>query len=424
MKRNARARRVRAPASAPSGHEHAVADAADLDEHLAGGVALDHRAPHRADHRRPLPRQRGRDRALVADATAPVARHAGAAARHRGARHVVAQRERRARRRRRAGSGTLGQLRGAASTIVCTCVLVGGAVAGDRELHLVRAVLRDRHAGARRPRASASPLACPTDIAVRTFTWNSTRSTATALGPELGDQRVELALRASASRSGSSSLGGVRITPYATATSAPPARGAPTPYPQRDRPGSMPEHRARRDRTRVRSYGWGGAAGVDPRAQLRARRRRRAERRARGARRTTATGASRLRTSAPAASRAGRPARPRASRSSAARSRRRRCGRGPGRRPSPLDDRSPAGRRAPTRRRPLDAARLAAAGAGAARGRPTSTSRSRFSTNWPSSLLDTSAITPRPNCATLPVMLRSVSMSTVVPSPSAVERRP
>ena len=42
----------------------------------------------------------------------------------------------------------------------------------------------------------------------------------------------------------------------------------------------------------------------------------------------------------------------------------------------------------------------------------------RLSANWPSSLLDTSAITPRPNCATLPVMLRSVSMFTVVPSPS------
>ena len=46
----------------------------------------------------------------------------------------------------------------------------------------------------------------------------------------------------------------------------------------------------------------------------------------------------------------------------------------------------------------------------------------RFSANWPSSLLDTSAMTPRPNCATLPVMLRSVSMLTVVPSPSADER--
>ena len=67
---------------------------------------------------------------------------------------------------------------------------------------------------ARRPAtASASPLACPTDIAVRVFTWNSTRSTATADRRELDDQRVELAAAAWRGASGSSSLGGVRITP-------------------------------------------------------------------------------------------------------------------------------------------------------------------------------------------------------------------
>ena len=42
---------------------------------------------------------------------------------------------------------------------------------------------------------SASPLACPTDIAVRTLTWNSTRSTATAAGRQLLDQVLELALQ-------------------------------------------------------------------------------------------------------------------------------------------------------------------------------------------------------------------------------------
>ena len=52
----------------------------------------------------------------------------------------------------------------------------------------------------------------------------------------------------------------------------------------------------------------------------------------------------------------------------------------------------------------------AASGLGASARRRVSTSRLRLSANWPSSLLDTSAITPRPNCATLPVMLRSVSM--------------
>ena len=40
---------------------------------------------------------------------------------------------------------------------------------------------------------SASPLAWPTEIAVRAFDWNSTRSTASARGRELGDQVIELA---------------------------------------------------------------------------------------------------------------------------------------------------------------------------------------------------------------------------------------
>ena len=42
----------------------------------------------------------------------------------------------------------------------------------------------------------------------------------------------------------------------------------------------------------------------------------------------------------------------------------------------------------------------------------TSTSRSRHATNWSRSLADTSAITPRPNWATLPVIVTSVSMLT------------
>ena len=60
----------------------------------------------------------------------------------------------------------------------------------------------------------------------------------------------------------------------------------------------------------------------------------------------------------------------------------------------------------------------AAAAGDAAPVGPASTSRSRLSTNWPSSLLDTSARTPRPNWATLPVMVRSVTTVTRVPSPS------
>ena len=42
-----------------------------------------------------------------------------------------------------------------------------------------------------------------------------------------------------------------------------------------------------------------------------------------------------------------------------------------------------------------------------------------LSANWPSSLLPTSVITPRPNCAGRPVMFRSVTTSTRVVSPSA-----
>ncbi len=47
----------------------------------------------------------------------------------------------------------------------------------------------------------------------------------------------------------------------------------------------------------------------------------------------------------------------------------------------------------------------------------------RHSTNCASSFEDTSAMTPRPNCATLPVTCRSVSIPTSVPVASAVRRR-
>ena len=65
---------------------------------------------------------------------------------------------------------------------------------------------------ARPASASASPLAWPTDIAVRVFTWNSTRSTASATG---GNSTISASSSCSrvARRVGSSSLGGVRITP-------------------------------------------------------------------------------------------------------------------------------------------------------------------------------------------------------------------
>jgi trimeric autotransporter adhesin len=52
---------------------------------------------------------------------------------------------------------------------------------------------------------------------------------------------------------------------------------------------------------------------------------------------------------------------------------------------------------------------------------PASTSRSRQPANSASSLAETSAITPRPNWAILPLIVRSVSMATrVAPSPASV----
>ena len=79
--------------------------------------------------------------------------------------------------------------------------LAGTAVAGDRELHLVGAVfttgMRSRPAI-----MSASPLAWPTDIAVRVFTWNSTRSTAIATG-RISATNESSSAASVASRSGS-----------------------------------------------------------------------------------------------------------------------------------------------------------------------------------------------------------------------------
>jgi hypothetical protein len=61
-----------------------------------------------------------------------------------------------------------------------------------------------------------------------------------------------------------------------------------------------------------------------------------------------------------------------------------------------------------------------AADVGAADGAaPPSRSASRLLANWPIRLVDTSASTPRPNCAALPEMVRSVVMKTVVASPSS-----
>jgi len=85
---------------------------------------------------------------------------------------------------------------------------------------------------------SATPLAWPTDMAVRALFWNSTRSTATAEGPS-SRTRPSSSSASSARRWASGSWGEVRTTPYATARGlAPPPVTAP--YPQRETPGSIP----------------------------------------------------------------------------------------------------------------------------------------------------------------------------------------
>ena len=173
-------------------HEHAVADAADLDEHLARSPCA--RAPCRAPSR----------------SSCALLRHAAAIAassRRRAGRVAPAD--------RRARSGARHQWHSASASASAAS---GGSGTsrrpsrrGDHRLHLApcrRApspvtasftslgLYCTTGTPAAPGDASASPLACPTDIAVRAFTWNSTRSTATAAGAVLGDQRVELALRA------------------------------------------------------------------------------------------------------------------------------------------------------------------------------------------------------------------------------------
>ena len=91
--------------------------------------------------------------------------------------------------------------------------------------------------------ASASPLAWPTLIAVRTLTWKNTCSTATACGRELGDQRRRTraaARRDAAAADRSAACGSRRARPHWTAPARPPSTTA---YPQRVRPGSMPSTR-------------------------------------------------------------------------------------------------------------------------------------------------------------------------------------
>ncbi len=248
---------------------------------------------------------------------------------------------------------------------------------------------------ARAAATSARPLACPTDIAVRALAWNSTRSTASADGRTCATSDASSSARATR-RSGNGSLGGVRITPHDDRAQPAVARARPRRSRSARRRGRCPA-RAPRSRTRVRSY----------RVQSRPRRMRQ---RTNSTSAPMPTGTRRFVTGAPATS--NRSTGSTSLRLDLARAVARPCGRGRHRgRGTGRGSGHRALERLLVRARPRATCRRRRA--------LVSTSRSRFSTNWPISFDDTSASTPRPNCATLPVIDRSVATSTFVPAPSA-----
>ena len=151
--------RLAQPRHDAGGHGDPVADAADLDEHLAAAVRSS-RVPRSepiilgssGGRRDPCPQ---------------------------GQHGEVAQRQRQ-------GVGDVGRPRRLGQAEqgcdhALHLFLGRRALAGDGLLDLVRRVLGDLAA---RPAAAASarPLAWPTDMAVRALVWKKTRSTATASG--------------------------------------------------------------------------------------------------------------------------------------------------------------------------------------------------------------------------------------------------
>ena len=200
-------------------HDHAVADAADLDEHFAARRALDHRPAHRADHGR---------RHLRGQRRAP---------------HVAA--------RERERVGRVGRLRDLAQVEQpghhhLHRGLVGPPVAGDRELHLVRAVERRpgyRPAPRRRARAARLPHRDRgARVGLEQHPLHRHR------GRPVCATSAASSSSSAGSRSGSASPGSVRITPHPTARIAPALAGDDAVAAARE-PGVDAEHRARRDRT-------------------------------------------------------------------------------------------------------------------------------------------------------------------------------
>ena len=114
--------------------------------------------------------------------------------------------------------------------------------------------------------ARASPLAWPTLIAVRTLTWKNTCSTATAAGRNSAISAASSARRA-ASRCGSGSPAGVRITPRAIGDDVAGPRPSMTAYPHRVSPGSMPSTRVRPSANTGSQASRAIRSGVGPAAQ-------------------------------------------------------------------------------------------------------------------------------------------------------------
>ena len=186
------------------GDRDPVADAGHLDEDLAGAAS-------------------GRAACPAASRSSPHPRSASGAARPRpagGAHGPGGTGPGRRHRRRRPGWGGRGEAEEGLHHLL-HLLLVGAAPAGDGLLHLVRGVLHDLAARRLTASAMAMPLAWPTDMAVRTLTWKSTRSTATHR--RAGARRSAPAARAGArpGAAGSGLGGGVRSTPRATARGVP-----------------------------------------------------------------------------------------------------------------------------------------------------------------------------------------------------------
>ena len=178
--------------------DHPVADAAHLDEHLAG-APVEQPAPQRADHR-------GRHRRVPAVATRVPGRGPGGTG--------PAPR----RRRRRPGAAA-SRSPSSVCTMRCTCSLSAPPMPDDRLLHLVGRVLDDLAAGGHRlDHGHARGLGHRdrgADVDLEQHPLDGHH-----VGPVLGEQRPQRRRCSAASRWGTGSAGSVRRTPAATAGGA------------------------------------------------------------------------------------------------------------------------------------------------------------------------------------------------------------